>query len=129
MTTTRSPTCRADGPAAGPVVVPFPYANRLPEKRRPAVVVSAPAVARAGLLWIAMITTARRGLDVHDVPVDDLDMAGLRVPCVVRSTKIACIDPARALRNAGRLTPETAGDVLERVRAFVADDLPSRYPE
>ena len=41
------------------VVVPFPYADRLAEMRRPALVVSAPALQkRFGLVWLMMITSA-----------------------------------------------------------------------
>ena len=41
------------------VVLPFPYADRLAEKRRPGVVVSKTALARDhGIVWVAMITSA-----------------------------------------------------------------------
>ena len=41
------------------VVVPFPYSDRLAEKRRPALVVSHPALAEGlGRVWVAMITSA-----------------------------------------------------------------------
>ena len=37
------------------VIVPFPYADRLAEKRRPALVVSTHALNAHGLLWVAML--------------------------------------------------------------------------
>ncbi len=41
------------------VVLPFPYTDRLAEKRRPALIISKPWLAKEfGLLWIAMITSA-----------------------------------------------------------------------
>ena len=40
------------------VIVPFPYADRLAEKRRPALVISGPKLAPYGLIWVAMITSA-----------------------------------------------------------------------
>ncbi|MEA2987282.1 MAG: mRNA interferase MazF, partial [Alphaproteobacteria bacterium] len=40
------------------VVVPFPYTDRLAEKRRPALVVSNAKLVRFGLVWVAMITSA-----------------------------------------------------------------------
>ena len=40
------------------VVVPFPYADRLAEKRRPALVISNRKLAAHGLVWVAMITSA-----------------------------------------------------------------------
>ena len=39
-------------------VVPFPYADRLAEKRRPALVISNHKLAAHGLIWVAMITSA-----------------------------------------------------------------------
>jgi len=41
------------------VVLPFPYADRLAEKRRPAVVVSLPSLAQKhGIVWVVMVTSA-----------------------------------------------------------------------
>jgi PemK-like protein. len=40
------------------VIVPFPYVDRLAERRRPALVISSAALARHGVLWVAMITSA-----------------------------------------------------------------------
>jgi mRNA-degrading endonuclease toxin of MazEF toxin-antitoxin module len=43
------------------VLVPFPYSDRLAEKRRPALVVARPNIGEGPeLFWLAMITTARR---------------------------------------------------------------------
>ena len=55
------------------VIVPFPYADRLAEKRRPAVVVSAPAVSeRYKLVWLAMITSAVNPRWDCDVQISEL---------------------------------------------------------
>jgi mRNA interferase MazF len=87
------------------IVVPFPYTDALAEKRRPAVVVSSPRLERDhGLVWLVMITsTARRWRG--DVPVTDLHIAGLPVPCVVRPAKIACVGVQRIVRRVGALRP------------------------
>lgn len=106
-------------PAGSVVVVPFPYSDRLSEKRRPAVVVSAPEVEGQGLLWILMVTTAKRGLGVEDVSIDEPETAGLTVPCIVRPTKIACIEPSRVIRRAGTLPPAALRRVLDRARAMI----------
>ncbi len=106
--------------AGSVVVVPFPYSDRLSEKRRPAVIVSAPDLEARGLLWIAMVTTARAGLQPDDVPIEDPAAAGLRAACLVRPVKIACIEPGRVLRQVGHLPLATAGLVFDRVRSFVA---------
>lgn len=103
------------------VIVPFPYADRLAEKRRPALVVSAPALGAFGLLWVAMITSAENAPWSCDVPIPHLDRAGLPAPSVVRPAKIACIEPSRVVRKAGRLEPVNARSVAARLREYLAN--------
>ena len=52
------------------VVVPFPYADRLAEKRRPALVISSARLAPYGLVWVAMITSAENEPRPSDVSLD-----------------------------------------------------------
>jgi mRNA interferase MazF len=101
------------------VVVPFPYADRLAEKRRPALVISNRKLALFGLVWVAMITSADNEPWSCDVVVPDLRRAGLPAPSVVRPAKIACIEPARIERRAGRLDKATARAVAKRVSGFL----------
>ena len=82
------------------IVVPFPYSDRLAEKRRPALVISGRRLAAYDLLWVAMITSADNKPWSCDVPLTDLARAGLPARSVVRPAKIACIEPARVLRRA-----------------------------
>jgi mRNA interferase MazF len=95
------------------VVVPFPYADRLAEKRRPALVISNRRLAPFGLIWVAMITSADNAPWSCDVTVANLTRAGLPAPSVVRTAKIACIEPARIGRRAGRLDKTTARAVAQ----------------
>jgi mRNA interferase MazF len=101
------------------VVVPFPYADRLAEKRRPALVISNRKLAAHGLVWLAMITSAENAAWPSDVPITDLRRAGLPAPCVVRPAKIACIEPGRIDRRVGRLDKAAARTVDRRVRGFL----------
>lgn len=101
------------------VVVPFPYSDRLAEKRRPALVISNKRLEALGVLWVAMITSADNESWQGDVPISDVNRAGLPAPSVIRPTKIACIDPARVLRRAGKLDKATARVVSQRVRRFL----------
>jgi mRNA interferase MazF len=101
------------------VVVPFPYADRLAEKRRPALVISGPKLAPLGLIWLAMITSAENEQWPGDVVIDDLARAGLPAASLVRPAKIACIDPARIERRAGRLDKAAAKLVTQRLRGFL----------
>ena len=51
------------------VVVPFPYADRLAEKRRPALVISNRKLAVHRLVWVAMITSADNESWSSDIPI------------------------------------------------------------
>ena len=102
------------------VVVPFPYTDRLAEKRRPALVVSTRRLERLGFIWVVMITSAENERWSCDVKVGDIARAGLPAPSVVRPAKIACIEPARVLRRAGALDRETARAVAEKIGGFLA---------
>lgn len=101
------------------VVVPFPYSDRLAEKRRPAVVVSGGAVAESGFVWIAMITSARNAAMPGDIPIADLPEAGLVAASVIRPIKIACIEPSRILRQIGVLNADAADATFTSIRAMI----------
>lgn len=103
------------------VVVPFPYTDRLAEKRRPALVVSVASVSsQYGLTWLAMITSAANPRWECDVEIADLDAAGLPAPSLARPVKIATADSARILRRIGALAPADAAAVKRKLRAFLA---------
>jgi mRNA interferase MazF len=104
------------------VVVPFPYSDRLAEKRRPALVVSAvPLGANLERLWVVMITSDR-GQRIHgDAELRDLAAAGLPTASIVRASKIATIEVSRVLRRAGRLADpdqKTARAALKTCAGF-----------
>ena len=87
------------------VVVPFPYSDRLAEKRRPALVVSHPDLPDlTGKVWVAMITSSAGAL-IGDVPISDIAAAGLPVTSTLRASKIATLDADRILRKLGKLSP------------------------
>ncbi len=90
------------------VVVPFPFADRAATRRRPAVVLSEPGAlgARVGHSILAMVTSAANPSWPLDVPVIDLEAAGLPKPSVVRM-KVFTLDDRLVLRVAGRLAPGT----------------------
>jgi len=109
----------ASYPAGSVVVVPFPFSDRLAEKRRPAVVVSGPAVAGAGFVWIAMVTSARNATMPGDLPIADLVAAGLDARSVVRPVKLACIETGRILRRIGTLPDHAADAVFDAIRVRI----------
>jgi len=97
------------------IKVPFPYTDRATRQSRPALVVSAPELEDAhALLWVAMITSAANRGWPGDVPIIDLDGAGLPVPSVVRTAKIATIEARDAARLGSVPTP-LLGQIDERL--------------
>ena len=85
------------------VKVPFPYTDRPVRQRRPALVIAAGELEAAhGLLWLVMVTSAANRGWPGDVPVSDLDLAGLPIPSIIRPAKIATIE-ARDAERLGRL--------------------------
>lgn len=103
------------------VVVPFPYSDRLAEKRRPALVVSAPELeSELGLIWVAMITSAGRPPARGDVGLIDMVTAGLPTASTVRAGKLATIEPHRVIRRAGALADRDRDTVIAALRACAA---------
>ena len=81
------------------IKVPFPYTDRPTRQSRPALVVSAGGIEDVhGLLWVVMITSAQNRGWPGDVPVSNLAAAGLPVPSVIRTAKIATIEAADATK-------------------------------
>ena len=97
------------------IKVPFPSSKRSVQQRRPALVVAAPMASGApALLWVLMVTSAPDRGWPGDVAVSDLARAGLPVPSVVRSAKIATIEA----RDAERIGSLPAADRAQVARAL-----------
>lgn len=104
------------------VAVPFPYTDRASEKRRPALVVSQPALERDhALTWLLMITSRdNRGWE-SDVEISGHAKAGLPAPSIVRPAKLATVDTSRIARRIGRLDRADRPRVLKALHAFLID--------
>ena len=88
------------------VVVPFPFSDRLAEKRRPALVISHRDLpTKTGRVWVAMITSVSE-TSFGDVSISNLATAGLPVPSILRASKIATIDATRVLKVVGHLADD-----------------------
>jgi mRNA interferase MazF len=96
------------------VKVPFPYTDRATRQFRPALVVSTGLHEAHGLLWVLMITSAENRRWPSDVPVTNLSEAGLPVPSVIRTAKIATIESADATRL-GSISAAQLRKVLDRI--------------
>jgi mRNA interferase MazF len=100
------------------VVVPFPFTDRATTKRRPALVLSAKAFNVAGHTVLAMITSAAHQSWPGDVPLGDLESAGLKMPSLVR-LKLFTLDNRFIERSVGTLAARDQATVAEAVRNFM----------
>lgn len=97
------------------VKVPFPYTDKSTRQRRPALVVSSPALEdRHALLWVVMITSAENRGWPGDVPVSGLARAGLPVASLIRTAKIATIE-ARDAEMLGRISAAALAEVRQHL--------------
>jgi mRNA interferase MazF len=97
------------------IKVPFPYTDRPTRQSRPALVVSTGGIEEAhGLLWVAMITSAENRGWPSDVPVANLAGAGLPIPSVIRTAKIATIEATDATKL-GRIPAALLKKVISQV--------------
>ena len=97
------------------IKVPFPYTDRSTRQYRPALVVSTANLEELhGLLWVVMITSAENRGWPGDVAVSNLAAAGLPVPSVIRTAKIATIEASDAMRL-GRIAPALFRQVAGRL--------------
>jgi len=98
------------------IKVPFPYTDRSTRQSRPALVVSTAGIEDAhALLWVVMITSAENRAWPDDVPVTSLAAAGLPVPSVIRTAKIATIEASDAAKL-GKVSPALFKQVAARLR-------------
>ena len=101
------------------VVVPFPFADRPVDKRRPALVVSSidfNEIHDESIL--AMVTSARSGWP-SDIVLQDWRGAGLNVPCKVR-LKFFTLENRLILRKLGALSKHDAKAVKDRISLVLA---------
>jgi len=102
------------------VKIPFPCTARPIRQNRPALVIAAGELeATHGLLWLAMITSAANRGWTGDVMISDLPKAGLPVPSIVRTAKLATIE-ARDAQRLGTLPPADRISVSRFLRDHLA---------
>jgi mRNA interferase MazF len=98
--------------------IPFPYTDQSTRQARPALVVSTGNIEDLhGLLWVAMITSAKNRGWQGDVQVANLKMAGLPVPSLIRSAKIATIEAL----DASKLGRVSATQISQVARKLISE--------
>ena len=86
------------------VVVPFPFTDRTARKKRPALIVSSATAFNKSTQKsvMAMITTASHSPWALDVPIMDLNSAGLKAKSIVRM-KLFTLDDVLVIKKIGKL--------------------------
>lgn len=106
-------------PEAGEVVVvPFPFTDKQAQKRRPTLAISSPSTFPGGHAVLAMITSSKHSAWPLDLPILDLQAAGLSSPSVIRM-KIFTLDNRLIQPKAGRLSDEDRGAMSVAVRKLL----------
>ena len=101
------------------VVVPFPFVAAPVVKRRPALcLVSAAFVMAHEQAVLAMITSAKHSQWPSDLPLDELQPAGLTTSSVVR-WKLFTLPAALVERRLGRLGPADMSAVKKAVQRLL----------
>ncbi len=102
------------------VVVPFPFADRLSSKRRPALVISTQSFDNQHeQVILAMITTAKASRWHSDVEISDWASANLTTSCKVR-LKLFTLDKSTIVRRLGNLSPSDRRAVQEMMNQCIA---------
>lgn len=97
------------------IKVPFPYTDRPTRQSRPALVVSTGGIEDIhDLLWVVMITSAQNRGWPGDVPITNLNMAGLPVASVIRTAKLATIEVSDATQL-GKVSVAQVRQVTKRL--------------
>ncbi|QNG27743.1 type II toxin-antitoxin system PemK/MazF family toxin [Synechococcus sp. HK01-R] len=101
------------------VRVPFPFTDRTTQKRRPALVVSAPHFQiNSGHLVLAMVTSATNSSWPMDWAIQELEGTGLPKPCGVR-LKLFSLDERLILNGLGALADSDRRGVAECLRQLL----------
>lgn len=108
------------------VTVPFPFTDKARVKRRPALVLSDPAAfgRRVGHSVMAMITSAGNPPWPLDVPIGDLEAAGLPAASIVRM-KLFTLDHRFVLARRGHLGDEDRRAVSRALAVLLGGERPA----
>jgi hypothetical protein len=99
------------------VRVEFPYADQPVTRKRPALVIAIPDIAKSfRLLWLIMITSARHDSWLGDVVISDLSSAGLSRPSYVRRPGSQC-----SMRDTPNLSAKSSKQIVRMLSGSCAD--------
>ncbi len=102
------------------VWVEFPHVETNRIASRPALIVSVPTLGpKNDLAWMVMITNAANAHWPGDIAIDDFKAAGLPIPSVIRTEKVATLEVASA-NYVGRLPNALWLQVCNAIQSHIA---------
>ena len=100
--------------------VDFPFAEQPVWRRRPGLIIANPRLGKSfNLVWLVMITSARHEPWPGDVPISDLQSAGLSRPSYIRTAKVTTLD-TRLTSRIGHLARQDQSEVMRCLRQALA---------
>ena len=104
------------------VVVPFPFSDLSAAKRRPALILTDPALDEFGDCVLAQITSQQKG-DAQAISIDnsDFENGSLRYMSNVRPNKLYTASESTILYKAGDLRADKMREILSRVSRQFTD--------
>lgn len=100
------------------VVVPFPFVDTPKSKPRPSLVLSDNSFNRNGLVILSMITTQKQDGRYLDIPIENLESAGLQHPSIVR-WKMFTLDSSIIRKKIGRLGSKDIQACTDALRSIL----------
>ena len=101
------------------VVVDYPHVETALFTRRPALIISDMPIGPDGLvIWVLMITSSVNRGWTGDLVIEDHAGAGLPIPSVIRTEKIATLE-AEGAEPIGRIDDALMAEVRERMVAYL----------
>lgn len=106
------------------VLVPFPFADQDTNKKRPALIISAPWYHQRdnAVILVAITSSIPNVLDPDDLLLDneDLRFSGLYKESIIKSSWVYRLDANRIIKKFGALRHKTVEAVIQRLLSVCA---------
>lgn len=103
------------------VRVGYPFIEGDQTKHRPGLVVSTDTFHRQhSAFYVAMITTAKAGVEPDDIPITDSAKAGLPEPCVIRIARLLTLSANQMDRSVGTISAKDRNAVAALLKKFIS---------
>ncbi len=102
------------------VIVPFPFTDKVQTKKRPALVLSQKEhQLDTDHITLMMVTSAKHSSWKSDHPIEDLKIAGLSSPSIIRQ-KIFTIDNRLIIELLGKLSEKDITKINSKIKSHLS---------